>query len=145
MAYGIACTGNYADKLFFIGNTVTSNVTNIALGDEYSRCNGFPLFKGNTFIKADNHTSYRTISTQARGLSDAQARIVDNIYQNGASVDSIELNPSGFGIVDVYFGSVINGKYMYAYRLHDGNNTSKTLIREDFNPMIPLPYGHPDL
>ncbi len=145
LAYGIACTGNNADKLFFIGNTVTSNVTNIALGDEYSRCKGFPLFKGNTFIKADNHSSYRTISTQARGLSDAEARIVDNIYRNGASVDSIDLNPSGFGIVDVYFGSVVNGKYMYAYRLHDGNNTSKTLIREDFNPMIPLPYGHPDL
>lgn len=145
LAYGIACTANFSDKLFFIGNTVTSNITNVALGDEYFLCRGFPLFKGNTFIKADNYPSYKTISTRARGLFDAQARIVDNIYLNGASADSFELNPSGFGIVDVYFGSVINGEYKYEYRLHDSNNTSKTLIREDFKPMKTLSYGHPDM
>lgn len=145
LAYGIACTANFSDKLFFLENTVTSNVTNVALGDEYSLCRGFPLFKGNTFIKAGNYPSYKTISTQARGLSDAQARIVDNIYLNGASADSFELNPSGFGVVDVYFGSVSNGEYRYRYRLHDNNNTSKTLVREDFKPMKALPYGCPDM
>jgi len=145
LAYGIACTGNFSDKLFFIGNTVTSNITNVALGDEYSLCRGFPLFKGNTFIKADNYPSYKTISTRSRGLSDAEARIVDNIYLNGASADSFDLNPSGFGVVDVYFGSIIDGEYKYKYRLHDSNNTSKTLVREYFNPMKTLPYGYPDM
>jgi len=145
LAYGIACTGNFADKLFFIGNTVTSNVTNVALGDEYSLCKGFPLFKGNTFIKMDNYPSYRTISVRAGGLIDAEARIVDNIYLDGASIDSLDLNPSGFGVVDVYFGSVVDGEYRYGYRLHDSNNTSKTLLREDFNPMKTLPYGNPDM
>ena len=145
LAYGIACTGNFSDKLFFIGNTVTSNITNVALGDEYSLCRGFPLFKGNTFIKADNYPSYKTISTRARGFSDAQARIVDNIYLNGASADSFDLNPSGFGVVDVYFGSLIDGEYKYKYRLHDSNNTSKTLVREDFKPMKTLQYGNPEM
>lgn len=145
LAYGIACTANYSDRLFFIGNKVTSNVTNVALGDEYSLCKGFPLFKGNTFIKAGNHPAYRTISVQARGLSDAEARIVDNIYLHGASIDSLELNPSGFGTVDVYFGSVVDGEDRYGYRLHDNNNTSRTLLREDFKPMKTLPYGHPDM
>jgi hypothetical protein len=144
LAYGIACTGNYSDKLFFIGNTVTSNVTNVALGDEYSLCNGFPLFKSNTFIKAGNYPSYRTISAQAHGLFDAEARIVDNIYLNGSSVDSLDLNPSGYGVVDVYFGSVVDGEYRYGYRLHDSNNTSKTLLREEFKPMKTLTYDHPD-
>jgi len=66
---------------------------------------------------------------------------VDNIYLNGASADSFDLNPSGFGVVDVYFGSIIDGEYKYKYRLHDSNNTSKTLVREYFNPMKTLPLG----
>ena len=144
LAYGISCTANYSEKLFFIGNSVTSNITNIVLGDEYSLCKGFPLFKGNTLIKFDNYPSYRTITTQGKGFSDAEARIVDNTYLNGASIDSVELNPSGFGVVDVYFGSVVNGEYKYFYRLHDNNNTSQTLFREDFIPMKTLPYENPD-
>lgn len=145
LAYGIACTGNFSDRLFFIGNTVRANVTNVALGDEYSRCKGFPLFKGNTFIKNDNYPLYRTISIRAGGYSDAEARIVDNIYLNGASIDSLDLNPSGFGVVDVYFGSIIDGQYRYSYRLHDNNNTSKTILREEFNPMTLLQYKNPDI
>lgn len=141
--YGMVCTSSESDSVFFIGNTVTANVTNIALGDEYGACKGFALFTGNTLVKAGEFSSYATLSNQSGGLFDSEARIVDNVYQNGASVDSINFHPAGYGAVSVYFGSIVNGEYKYSYRLHDNNNTSSTLLREDFDPATTLGYSNP--
>lgn len=132
-AYGISCVGNVSDRLYFFGNRVTANVTNVGLGDSYSFCRGFPLFEGNTFIRADNFLSYRTISNHESGYFDAQARFVDNTFPEGDPFQAMRLNPSGRGVVDVYFGSKKNGKYKYTFRLHDKNNTSDTIVNEKFD------------
>ena len=143
LSYGISCTSNFSDKLYFIGNTVTANVTNVAISDEYAECVGFPLFKGNTFIKAGNYAAYKTLSTQGGGQWNAEARVVENTYQNGASINSIDFHADGYGRVNVYFDSVNNGEYRYSYRLHDNDNTSSTFLREDFSPAITLGYENP--
>lgn len=143
-AYGIACTSNYSDGLFIIGNSVTSNITHLALGDDYSNCEGYPLFQGNTFIKENDFDDYSTISNQLSGYHNTTGRIVDNIYQSGTSVESINFHPSGAGSVSVYFGAVIDGSYQYSYRLHDNSGTSTTLLREEYEPVLTLEYAVPD-
>ena len=143
-AFGMACTGeNNSDKMFFLNNTVTSNIANMVLGDEYGACNGYPLIKGNTFVKSGNFSAYKTISSQLGGYQNATGRIIDNNYSGGASVDSINLNPSGDGLVDVYFGSVINSSYRYSHRLHDNSGSSSTLLRQDFTPTITMSFAIP--
>ena len=139
-AYGMACTYSFSDGLFFIGNTVTSNIANMVLSDDYGQCLGFPLVQGNTFIKQDNYPAYTTISNKLNGYQDTTGRIVDNTYQNGAAVDSIDFHPSGEGMVSVYFGHVAEGNFLYDYRLHDNNGKKSSLIREDYDPPITLKY-----
>lgn len=145
LAYGIVCDYSFSDKVFFLNNTVTANITNVALGDEYGECSGFPLVQGNTLVKSGNFSNYSTFSTQSGGLNNAEARIVGNTYQGGASVDSTNFNPSGYGAVNVYFGSIINGEQKYSYRLHDNNNTSSVLLREDFDPEFSIGYENPQI
>lgn len=140
---GIACLHNFSDGLFFIGNTVTSNLTNIAFDQYGTGCQGFPLFKGNTLIREGSFARYDTIADRFTGYWNNTGRFVDNIYQNGATEDNIDLNPEGSKSLSVYFGSVIDGEYKYSYRLHDNNNTSNVLLREDFDPAITLPYANP--
>ncbi len=145
LAYGMACTYNFSDGLFFIGNKVTSNIANMVLGDEYGACEGFPLVKGNTFVRYGNSAKYTTLSNQLGGYANTTGRIVDNIYQDGASLDAINFNPSGNpGTVSVYFGTFQDGKYNYHYRLHDNNGASSVLLREDYDPPLQLNYKIPE-
>ncbi len=142
-AYGVACTANHSDGLFIIGNTITSNITNLALGDEYGGCEGFPLIACNELIKADDYPAYAAISNQFYGYSDTSGRVVGSSYSGGAAEDSVEFNPSGYGSVSVYFGALDGGAYAYSYRLHDEDNTSDTLLREDFDPPTTLTHAVP--
>jgi len=143
-AFGMVCTGgNASDQLFFLENIVTSNITNMVLSDKYGPCDSYPLIKGNTFIKANNYPIYKTISNQLSGYSTTTGRIIDNQYQNGASIDSINFNPSGKGTVNVYYGSIINNEYRYSHRFHDNSGNSSTLLREDFTPAKTLDYSTP--
>lgn len=142
--YGIAASGIRSDGVFVLNNTVTSNLHNIVIGDDYSVCNDYPLFQGNTLIKSGNDPDYKTIANTYNTTDrNAQARFVDNIYLDGASENSISLLPEGSGLTDVYFGTEEDGEYLYSYRLHDGKNTSTTLLREEFKPAILLNYKHP--
>jgi len=140
---GISCLHNFSDRLFFINNTVTSNVTNIAFDKYGTGCQGFPLFKGNTLVKVDNYSRYKTIADRFTGYWINTGRFVDNIYQDGAAESNIDLNPEGSKSVSVYFGSHATGEYLYNYRLHDGEDTSSTLLTETFDPPITLPYTNP--
>jgi len=142
-AYGIAPSGNASDALFVVNNTIETHDCHVVLEDSYSGTRGFPLFMGNHFIRTGNNPNYYTIGGKLGGYNDQTARFVDNIYSGGASLDSINLHPSGRGIVSVYFGTVLNGEYRYNYRLHDNDGASSTLLRDDFNPPRTLNYAVP--
>lgn len=141
---GITCSANSSDSLFVLNNTVTSSGYNLVLGDSYSRCNGYPLFSGNTFIKSGSDVDYRTYAnTYNTTGNNSQARVVGSIYQGGAAADSYSFLPASSGITDVYFGAIVTEEYRYSYRLHDNNNTSQTLLTETFDPTITLAYANP--
>jgi hypothetical protein len=140
-AYGISCCYSFSDGLFILDNTVTTNMYNLVLSDEYGVCEGFPLIRGNTFIKSGSYSAYKTISNQLDGYFNTTGRISSNTYQDGASVDSIDFNPDGGGSVSVYFGSYSGGSDLYSYRKYDSGSS---LLQEDFDPAITLSYAVPE-
>lgn len=103
-AFGIACTGGNVGEMIFSNNTVTSNILNVAVSDEYGACAGYPIFSNNSFIKADNYPAYRTVAAELGGYSEATGRFVSNMYLGGASQESINLNLSSTKPKSVYFG-----------------------------------------
>lgn len=142
--YGVTCSYNFSDGLFVLNNSITSNMYNIVIGDDYGACNGYPLFQGNNLIKTGTSIGYRTINNTYNDVDrHAQARFVDNSYQNGASETNISLRPHNVGLTDLYFGTASNSEYKYLYRLHDNNGTSTSLIRDEFNPAVSLGYRYP--
>ena len=144
--YGVTCSHSFSDGMFVLNNTITSSQYNIVIGDNYGACNNYPLFQGNILIKSGSNPKYQTIANTYNSTDgNAQARFVDNIYQNGASQETIALRPQEKGVTDVYFGSVIKNTQRYDYRLHDNTGQSTTLLREDFSPPITLNYAKPIL
>ncbi|MEF3692098.1 MAG: hypothetical protein V3574_03540 [Candidatus Moraniibacteriota bacterium] len=143
--FGVTCSYSFSDGMFVIGNTITSSQYNIVMGDDYGQCNDYPLFKDNILIKdSAAQSGYSTYANTYNDTDrDSQVRLVDNTYQDGAAESSISLLPGHNGLTDIYFGSVIDGQYKYNYRLHDGNNTSPILLREDFEPPTTLVYRVP--
>jgi hypothetical protein len=103
-AFGIACTGGNAGEMIFEGNTVTSNILNVALSDEYGACGGYPLFIHNTFVKSDNYPAYSTVASELEGYFEGTGRFVSNVYKDGATKDSININAGGQGHKSVFFG-----------------------------------------
>jgi hypothetical protein len=106
-AFGIACTGNNAGELIFEGNTVTSNILNVALGDEYGACGGYPLFVRNTFVKEDTYPAYKTVASEMGGYFDGTGLFVSNRYQGGATRENININAAGKSPKSVCFGREI--------------------------------------
>lgn len=142
--YAITCSLNQSDGLFIYNNTITSDQNNIVIGDEYGECNGYPLIAKNTIIKTGSNVNYKTFSNAYNDTDrNAQIRIVSNTYQGGAAEDSIYTQPSAAGKTDIYFGTYSDGESYFDYRLHDNDNASSTLIREDFDPAITLEYRTP--
>lgn len=114
-AYGIACTGgNTSPDLVFAGNTVTSNILNVALSDEYGACAGHPLFISNTFIKAGNYPSYKTVAAELGGYFEATGSFVSNEYKGGASQEIININAKSKTRKSVYFGREITAALVNA-------------------------------
>jgi hypothetical protein len=105
-AFGIACTGGNAGEMIFEGNTVASNILNVALGDEYGSCAGHPLFIRNTFIKVDDYRTYRTVASELGGWFEGTGRFVSNVYRGGALQESIDINvvSEGGAGKSVFFG-----------------------------------------
>lgn len=103
-AFGVTCTGNNAGEMTFEENTVTSNILNVALGDEYGMCGGYPLFIRNTFVRADKYPAYQTIAAEFGGYFEGSGRFVSNHYKGGAAQELINLSPTGKGRQSVYLG-----------------------------------------
>lgn len=130
-AFGIACTGNNDGDMIFEGNTVTSNVLNVALGDEYGYCNGYPLFVRNTFIREGEAVAHKTIAAEMGGYFIGTGRFLDNV-----GVESININPASKTLKSVYFGKEVPGAAaqeglpfdgtgaVYEYELHNRGATT---------------------
>ena len=124
IAYGLVVdgdgTGQGGDNsgAVFQNNTVTSNISNVALGDNYGPAPGWPLFIQNTFIQAGSYPSYRTITTGLGGYFVGTGKFVSNVYQNGASQVQSSLgvnwgnhatdNTNGVGWHSLLFGRVMS-------------------------------------
>jgi hypothetical protein len=106
-AYGIACTGGNLGDMTFEGNTITSNILNVALSDEYGACGNHPLYIRNTFVKADNYPAYKTFASELGGYFESTGRLVSNSFRNGASEKNININAAGNGRQSFYFGREI--------------------------------------
>ena len=109
-AFGIACTGGNVGRMIFEGNVVTSNVLNVALGDEYGACGGHPLFIRNTFVKSSSFPAYQTVASELGGYFDGTGRFVANVYTDGASQESVNINAKGQGKKSVYFGREVTAQ-----------------------------------
>lgn len=142
--YGVTCSYNFSDGLFVLNNSITSNLYNIVIGDDYGACNGYPLFQGNILIKTGASAAYSTIiNTYNETDRHAQARFVDNLYQDGASEASIALLPQNGGLTDIYFGTRSGAAYGYDKRLHDSDNTSSTVAETIYDPAVTLDHASP--
>lgn len=111
-AFGIACTGNNAGEMIFESNTVISNILNVALSDAYGFCGRNPLFIRNTFVKTDNYPVYKTVAAELGGYSEGTGRFVSNVYKNGASQDSIEINAGGESAKSIFFGRELTARLL---------------------------------
>jgi hypothetical protein len=139
-ALGISCASNHSDGLFVIGNTITSNLTNISIGNDYGSCDGHPLFKDNILIRQGSYSGYNTYENSYLGYYNSTARIVDSVYSGGASETDRSFPANNDGIVDIYFGTDVANVDYYSYRIHDNAGASSTLLQEDFDPAITLDY-----
>lgn len=126
-AYGIACTGNNVGEMIFEGNIVTGNILNVALGDEYGACDGYPLFIRNTFVKADNYPAYRTFASELGGFFKGTGRFVSNSYAEGASQDNINIHADGKAVKSVWFGR----EFLAELILPDGRLVANATITVD--------------
>ncbi len=139
-AFGIACTGGNVGEMVFEGNVVTSNILNVALGDEYGACGGHPLFIRNTFIKSGNFPRYQTVASELGGYFEGTGKFVANIYKEGASQENININAAGQGQKSVYFGRELTVQLQAnserdttgaAFKLVNGGDTSDLMVKLD--------------
>jgi len=120
MAKGVVVTGyDYAQGadnsgLVFKGNTITSNVMNVALGDSYGAAPGWPLFIQNTFVKSGSFANYATIGTDSGGYFTGTGKFVSNVYQNGAAKTSLDMHFGNHPTDTRAWHSVIFGRLMPA-------------------------------
>lgn len=104
---GIACDANidnntwysfrppaidFNPNLIFESNTVTSNLLNIAVGDSYGPCSGYPLFIKNVLIKSGSFPSYASIGSGLGGYYEGTGRFISNSYKDGASENNLNMN-----------------------------------------------------
>ena len=140
-ASGIACDANIDNRYWYTnpaqaplpdfhpalaiyGNTVTSNSLNLALGDDYGQCDGFPLIYQNTFTKSGDFSSYATIGEGAGAYYGPDTGILlSTIYQGGASESALDLRFGELSNSNAYRGkAVIFGRLMPGTVENTGGN-----------------------
>lgn len=114
-AFGVALNGeasaelNDGSGIVIKNNTIVSNVHNIVLGDEYGPARGHPLFMQNTLIRSGEYGAYRTVASKLNGYNVGTGRFIGNVYQAGASKDSIDMNFQASTNKSVIFGRLMEG------------------------------------
>jgi hypothetical protein len=143
-AFAVAIDGgNDSDWLFIRNNVLSSNICNVAIGDDYGASLGYPMVYNNTIVKLDDYPTYSTFENKGNGYPHSTARIVDNTYLGGATEGDYRVNSSPYGSQSWYFGTVVEGEFVYDKHVNDGNNTLTNSITETFDPAITLEYGNP--
>lgn len=101
-AVAIVCL-NESPHLEFRHNVIISNWGNILLADSYGHAGGFARFAGNRIIREGSADNYRTILSQyAAGPSTAV--LIDNSFENGASLDALGLEFDGKALKELAIG-----------------------------------------
>jgi hypothetical protein len=143
-AYAAALNGaSNSEWIFIRNNLLRSNICNVAVSDEYGASLGYPLVYNNTIEKLDNYTSYSTFENKFGGYFGSTVRIVDNSYIGGAAINNFKVNNHPHSLQSWYFGTVIDGEFVYSTHINDANNTLTNSITEPIDPAITLPYGNP--
>jgi len=148
-AFGVSVVFNHSDGLHISNNTISSDVCNIALGDAYSYCASYPLIIGNTLVKTGSWPVYKTYAMKLGSYWTAQARIVDSIYQGGASEASVDFYSNIRALkeaedvlaangTDVWFGETVGDSIYYSDQYHNANKTSATVIHATYDPAVIL-------
>lgn len=95
------------NNLIFQRNRIISNWANVLLGDNYGHGGGYTKFIENTFVRQDNYPAYKTIRSQYQ-YRPSTAIFINNQFDNGASLDSIELEFNGKGRKEIAVGWHLN-------------------------------------
>ncbi len=101
-AIAIVCN-NESSSLIFRNNTVVSNWSNVLLADNYGHAGGYAHFSDNTFVRQDDHPSYATVRSDYMWVP-STAVFIDNILENGASLDAPDLQFEGKGKKEIAIG-----------------------------------------
>lgn len=104
-AIAVVCN-NASPGLVFEDNTVISNWGNVLLADDYGHADGFPRFAGNTFVRQDDFSGYRTIRSEYPGRPSTGV-FIDNLFLNGAGADKIDLPYNAEGVKELRFGRTV--------------------------------------
>ncbi|MCC6347924.1 MAG: hypothetical protein IT388_12110, partial [Nitrospirales bacterium] len=101
-AIAVVCD-NMSSSLIFRNNRVESNWANVLLADSYGFADGYAQFIDNTFVKRDNHSSYKTVKS---GYSSrpSTGTFIGNTMENGASLENVDLEFSGKGKKEIRRG-----------------------------------------
>ena len=124
---------NESPHLIFRGNTVVSNWSNVLLADSYGHAGGFARFIDNRFIRSDNHASYRTIRSQYSSRPSTGV-FINNVFENGASPESIDIEFHGDALKELAFGWHLNvaiteaGKPLEAAQVQIIDNSGTTVF-----------------
>lgn len=101
-AIAIVCN-NESPHLIFRNNKVISNWSNVLLADRYGHANGYARFVANTFVRQDDYSNYRTIRSQYSYVASTGV-FINNKFENGASLESIDLEFNGKGKKEIAVG-----------------------------------------
>lgn len=101
-AIAIVCH-NESPNLVFRNNRVISNWCNVLLADNYGYAGGYARFIDNTFVREDNFPTYRTIRSQYSPRPSTGV-FIDNKFENGASIENIDLEFKGTGKKEIAVG-----------------------------------------
>lgn len=101
-AVAVVCE-NESAHLEFRDNAIISNWANILLADSYGHADGFARFVGNRIIREGNDNIYRTILSQYSERP-STATLIDNTFENGASLENIDLEFTGAGRKELEIG-----------------------------------------
>ncbi len=136
-AQAIGIVNASAGTIEFRNNIISSNYSNVTLGDDYGGAQGNHLFINNHFIKEDNHPTYNTIQSHYSSRV-SMAKFFDSSFEGGASfeADNIDLELWGSGHKEVEIGHTESATLITDHIL-----TNSTSIRDSGSSWEPFEDG----